>query len=201
MEPLTRIVRRAPLLLGLVVLTINIAYAQAGGPSVTCAVTAVPRQVRAEGVTEPVGNIILQCSSVNPGATFTGNYTIFLPVDVTNRIDSNSLTTDAVFSADYGLGYVAVPGVSGRISGHSISFNGVTLTVPAGRSILKVLLDHKIDILYACEEGWCGNCKTRCLGGKVDHRDEYLSDAEREQYLQVCISRAAPGERKLVLDL
>jgi vanillate monooxygenase ferredoxin subunit len=79
--------------------------------------------------------------------------------------------------------------------------SGLTLMVPAGRSILKVLLDHKIDILYACEEGWCGNCKTRCLGGKVDHRDEYLSDTEREQYLQVCISRAAPGERKLVLDL
>ncbi|HXP75995.1 MAG TPA: iron-sulfur cluster-binding domain-containing protein [Stellaceae bacterium] len=31
--------------------------------------------------------------------------------------------------------------------------SGLTLTVPAGRSILKVLLDHKIDILYACEEG------------------------------------------------
>lgn len=83
-----------------------------------------------EGVTEPLGDIILQCFSSNPGTTFTGNYTVFFPVDVTNRIDSNSLTTDAVFSVDYGLGPTPVPGAYGRISGHSISFNGVAITVP-----------------------------------------------------------------------
>jgi uncharacterized protein (TIGR03437 family) len=131
MGPLTRIGRRAQLPLGLVVLTINIAYAQAGGASATCAASAVPHQVLLEGVTEPLGDIVLKCSSANPGTTFSGNYTVIFPVDVTNRIDSNSLTTDAVFSVDYGLGYTPVPGVSGRISGHTITFNGVTLTVPA----------------------------------------------------------------------
>jgi uncharacterized protein (TIGR03437 family) len=131
MEHLIRIGNRATALIALLIPTIGVSLAQTGGPFGTCALSAVPRQVRAEGVTEPLGNIILRCSG-SSGVTFTGNYSVFLPVDVTNRIDSNSLTTDAVFSADYGLGYVAVPGVSGRISGHSISFNGVTLTVPAG---------------------------------------------------------------------
>lgn len=79
--------------------------------------------------------------------------------------------------------------------------SGVTIEVPAGRSILHVLLEHKIDVLFSCEEGWCGTCKTRHLAGRIEHRDDYLTDAEREQYLQVCISRAAPGEGKLVLDL
>jgi uncharacterized protein (TIGR03437 family) len=83
-----------------------------------------------EGVAEPLGDIVLQCLSSNPGTSFTGNYTVLLPVDITNRIDSNNLTSDPVFSVDYGLGYTPVPGVSGRISGHSISFNGVTITVP-----------------------------------------------------------------------
>ncbi len=139
MGPFTLIGRRARLPLGLVALTINIAYAQAGGTSATCAASAVPRQVLSEGVTEPVGDIILQCSSNNPGATLTGNYTVFIPVDVTNRIDSNNLTTDAVFSVDYGLGYTPVPGVSGRVSGHSITFNGVTITVPAsGHFVIQI---------------------------------------------------------------
>lgn len=107
------------------------AYAQAGGTSATCAATAVPRQVLSEGVTEPLGDIILQCLSASPGTTFTGNYTVFFPVDVTNRIDANSLTTDAVFSVDYGLGFTPVAGVSGRVNGHSVSFSAVAITVPA----------------------------------------------------------------------
>ncbi|HEV3329982.1 MAG TPA: hypothetical protein VG096_03305 [Bryobacteraceae bacterium] len=130
MGPLIQIGNRALGLLAVLTLTIHISYSQTPGSTVTCAVSAVPRQVHSEGVTEPLGNIVLRCSSSNSGASVTGNYTVFLPVDVTNRIDSNSLTTDAVISVDYGLGYVPVPGVSGRVSGRSISFNGVTVTVP-----------------------------------------------------------------------
>ena len=92
--------------------------------------TAVPPQVRSEGLTERMGDIILQCSGSIPGATGTGNYTVYLPVSVTNRIDSNGLTTDAVFSIDYGLGFTPSP-VRGLVSGNNISFNGVSLTVPA----------------------------------------------------------------------
>jgi len=55
---------------------------------------------------------------------------------------------------------------------------------------------------YACEEGWCGACVIDLVSGKADHRDEVLSDSEKSENtkIQVCISRALPGE-KLVLDL
>ena len=79
--------------------------------------------------------------------------------------------------------------------------SGVTVSVPPNKSIMQVLWDHNIEVLYACEEGWCGNCKVGLISGKVDHRDEYLSEKERESAIQVCISRAAPGEKKLVLDI
>ena len=79
--------------------------------------------------------------------------------------------------------------------------SGVTLSVPPTKSIMQVLWDNNIEVLYACEEGWCGNCKVGLISGKVDHRDEYLSEKERETAIQVCISRAAPGEKKLVLDI
>jgi ferredoxin-NADP reductase len=81
------------------------------------------------------------------------------------------------------------------------SKSNVTVTVPPNRSILQVLWDHNIEVLYACEEGWCGNCKVKYTEGEVDHRDEYLSENERKDHLQVCISRAAPGTKRIVLDL
>lgn len=80
--------------------------------------------------------------------------------------------------------------------------SGETLTVPPDKSILDVLLDSGYGVPYACEEGWCGACVIDLVSGKADHRDEVLSDAEKESNskIQVCISRALPGE-KLVLDL
>ena len=80
--------------------------------------------------------------------------------------------------------------------------SGMTLEVPADRTILDVLLDNGIGVPYACEEGWCGACTIDLISGQADHRDEVLSDEEKaaNTKIQVCISRALPGE-KLVLDL
>ena len=80
--------------------------------------------------------------------------------------------------------------------------SGATLTVPANKSILDVLLDNGYGVPYACEDGWCGACTVGLISGKADHLDEFLSDVEKAEgkKIQVCISRAKPGE-KLVLDL
>lgn len=80
--------------------------------------------------------------------------------------------------------------------------SGVTLTIPPDRSILDVLLDNGYGVPYACEDGWCGACTIGLISGKADHRDEFLSDADKaaNNKIQVCVSRAKPGE-KLVLDL
>lgn len=78
--------------------------------------------------------------------------------------------------------------------------SGKILEVPPDKSILQVLWENDIEVLHACEEGWCGNCVVEYLSGGVDHRDEVLDDVDRESKLQVCISRALPGE-KIVLDL
>jgi hypothetical protein len=44
------------------------AYAQVGGNSFTCAATAVPNIVRSEGITELMGDLILNCSGGTPTA-------------------------------------------------------------------------------------------------------------------------------------
>ena len=92
-------------------------------------VTSVPAQVWAEGITERIGDIILQCSGSNPGAVLSGNFSVFLPVNVTNRVDSSNRTRDAVFSVDYGSGFVPT-GVAGQIANSSVTFNGISVTVP-----------------------------------------------------------------------
>jgi vanillate O-demethylase ferredoxin subunit len=75
-----------------------------------------------------------------------------------------------------------------------------TLTVPADQSIVAVLRGAGFKIKTLCTTGRCGTCRVTYLAGKVDHRDDVLDDDERQSVLQVCVSRAMPGET-LVLDL
>jgi len=77
---------------------------------------------------------------------------------------------------------------------------GKTFTVPADKSILAVLKAEGVKVKTLCLSGRCGTCRVTYLAGKVDHRDDVLDDDERETVLQVCVSRAMPGET-LVLDL
>src|SRR3984885_8888678 len=115
----THIIRSFSLLIILLIATFGAAYPQT---PTTCAVSAVPPVVHAEGVTEQVGDIVLQCSG-SPGATVAASLTVFLPVPITNRIDANNFATDTTLTVNTGSGPVAV-GVSGLVANQSISFNG-----------------------------------------------------------------------------
>ncbi|MBR8255080.1 PDR/VanB family oxidoreductase [Burkholderia ambifaria] len=75
------------------------------------------------------------------------------------------------------------------------------LLVPPGQSITDVLYEHGIAVATSCEAGVCGACRTTVLEGTPDHRDAFLSAAEkaRNDCMMPCVSRCR-GER-LVLDL
>lgn len=77
---------------------------------------------------------------------------------------------------------------------------GRTLHVPADKKILEVLKAEGFKIKVLCTDGVCGTCKVKLISGKADHRDEVLTDEEREKFIQVCVSRAMPGET-LTLDI
>ncbi|MFE3454221.1 PDR/VanB family oxidoreductase [Nonomuraea sp. NPDC059194] len=74
-------------------------------------------------------------------------------------------------------------------------------TVEPGKSILETLRANGLDAPSSCEEGICGTCETRVLGGEPDHRDFLLTDAEKAAgtSMMLCVSRARTPE--LVLDL
>jgi vanillate O-demethylase ferredoxin subunit len=79
--------------------------------------------------------------------------------------------------------------------------SGTRLTVPADRSLLDTLIENGADVMYDCRAGYCGLCSTRVCSGEIDHRDTYLSDADRTSgnVMQVCVSRCKSS--RLVLDL
>ena len=125
-------------LLTLLSFVICCCYAQTTPTFNRCLVSSVPTQVRAEGLTERTGDIILQCSSSTPGATITGNLIVYLPVNVTNRTNSANQAVDVSLSVDFGSGYSATA-IPAQLSPGGLTFNGLNITAPpSGIVYLKV---------------------------------------------------------------
>ena len=115
-------------------LTICAAYAQS---SALCSVSAVPPQIRSEGLTERLGDLTLQCSAT-PGAVLSGTLAIFVPAGITNRVNASNQAADATFSVDYGTGFTPT-GIPGVVSLNTITFSNYSFTVPvSGKLSLRV---------------------------------------------------------------
>jgi len=84
-----------------------------------------------------------------------------------------------------------------------IEIEGRDLIVPvaAGQSAADALAAAGIRIPLSCEQGICGTCLTTVVDGVPDHRDAYLSDAEKaaNDCFTPCCSRAATP--RLVIQL
>ncbi len=99
-----------------------------------CSTSATNLDVRAEGLTEPIGSILLNCTGGAPGQVVTMNLTATFPTAVTNRINSAG-SPDALLTVDTGSGPV-VTGSPVLLASNTIAFNGATVTVPAGRALV-----------------------------------------------------------------
>ncbi len=82
-----------------------------------------------------------------------------------------------------------------------LASTGQVFNIPPGKSIVEVLEDAGIDVMYDCARGDCGICQTDVISGTPDHRDVVLSDSERAsgKVMQICVSRARSP--RLVLDI
>lgn len=78
---------------------------------------------------------------------------------------------------------------------------GEVFVVPPGKSIIDVLEEGGVDVVYDCQRGDCGICQTDVIEGVPDHRDVVLTDSEKAsgKVMQICVSRAKSA--RLVLDL
>ena len=76
-----------------------------------------------------------------------------------------------------------------------------TLTVAPGTSILEAVEQAGVQARASCRTGDCGTCTVACLAGQPEHRDQYLTEQEKQDggRLCICVSRAR-GDA-LTLDL
>jgi tetrachlorobenzoquinone reductase len=79
--------------------------------------------------------------------------------------------------------------------------SGRTIAIPAGETILEMLLDAGVDVAFSCSEGVCGTCETKVIDGIPDHRDSFLSEEEKagNSKIMICCSRSKSPV--LTLDL
>lgn len=80
---------------------------------------------------------------------------------------------------------------------------GITITVPADKSIFRAAEDNGVSVLGSCHEGICGTCETVIIDvdGEVDHRDSVLNAEEQasNETMMICVSRCRSGS--ITLDL
>jgi ferredoxin-NADP reductase len=79
--------------------------------------------------------------------------------------------------------------------------SGRAIEVPAGVSLLDALERAGVEVPNMCRQGVCGECRVGVRAGRPEHRDLYLSDAERAagDSMMCCVSRGRDEE--LELDL
>lgn len=79
--------------------------------------------------------------------------------------------------------------------------SGRELEVSADESIADVLNANGFKVDVKCADGICGVCKCGLIDGEAEHRDFVLSNAQRQDGIITCQSRAKLAGGRLVLDL
>jgi vanillate O-demethylase ferredoxin subunit len=81
------------------------------------------------------------------------------------------------------------------------SVSDVTVTVGPDDTIAKALAKAGVKIEVKCEEGVCGTCVTDVTEGEIDHRDQFLTEDEREDGDQICACCSRACGARLVLEI
>jgi len=99
------------------------------------------------------------------------------------------------------FGAASAPAIQGGAFTIELAKSGRRVEVTADETAFAALARAGVEIPTSCEQGVCGTCLTRVLGGKPDHRDLYLTEAEKaanDQFLPCCSRSLSPV---LVVDL
>lgn len=93
------------------------------------------------------------------------------------------------------------PALAGAAFKVVLAKTGCELIVGDDENLVNACKRAGCDIPTSCEQGVCGTCLVSVLNGEPDHRDLFLTDAERlsNSMMLACCSRAKTAE--LVLDL
>ncbi len=119
-------------------------------------------------------------------------------MDLVRRIAGDAgWATDHVHLEYFG----AVPGAAPNAAFEvELAQSGETFAVGPDQTLLQALRAHGLTVESDCEQGTCGTCASMVVSGEINHRDQFLSDDQKEegQIILPCVSRA---KGRLVLDL
>ena len=79
--------------------------------------------------------------------------------------------------------------------------SGREIKVAADQAPTDALLEAGVHVDVKCADGICGVCKCGLISGEVEHRDFVLSNAQREDTIILCQSRAAAENGIVEIDL
>lgn len=92
------------------------------------------------------------------------------------------------------------PVVGGHVFTIELARTGTVIDVAADETALAAIRRHRPHVAYSCQQGFCGRCAQQVLDGDVDHRDQLLTDSQRQHgNMLICVSRCAGNH--LTLDL
>ena len=79
----------------------------------------------------------------------------------------------------------------------------IAVAVRPDQTMLEALIGAGVEMIYDCQRGECGLCAVRVLdrSAAIDHRDVFLSQAEKAEnsHMCACVSRLAEG--RAVIDI
>jgi len=103
--------------------------ALAAQPTV-CSTTSAPLILRAEGLTERIGDILYTCTGP-AGSQLTVNLSVQLNTGITNRLSSGNTVTGPALTVDNGSGPQAVTVQPALLTQNNLIWNGVQMTYSA----------------------------------------------------------------------
>jgi ferredoxin-NADP reductase len=81
------------------------------------------------------------------------------------------------------------------------SASGKTVQVGPDQTIVEALATVGIRVKMSCEQGICGTCLCDVLEGEPEHRDQFLTDEEKEDNDQILLCCSRSRSPRLVLDI
>jgi len=105
-----------------------------------CVATAVPALVRLEGVAERVGDIILNCAGGTPNGLVRGDIRVIsFGGNITNKLNPDTNTIDAVLTVDLGAGPVSTGATPQVRANNQFDFAGMNFNLgPTGAATFRI---------------------------------------------------------------
>jgi hypothetical protein len=120
------------------VMVVGLALGAPAQAVVTCTLSGTPAPLRQGGLSELLGDIVLNCSGAAAGTPMTGALQVQLTAAVTNRV-VGSTAPEVKLSVNTASGFVVVPGVQATLVFNSLTLQNINLAFGAdGTLALKI---------------------------------------------------------------